>query len=105
MIKLSSPQNAILITKYVKGVQDIKCMMAANQGGENGGGKNSSKRAGPKGSNKPPAAGSEGVASLRKELAVEQKAKDTIEWSNLELERSVRAMEVGICPRLISFIA
>ena len=36
----------------------------------------------------------EGVASLKKELNVEQKAKDTIEWSNLELERSVRAMEV-----------
>lgn len=33
---------------------------------------------------------------MKKELELEQKAKDTMEWSNAELERSVRAMEANV---------
>ena len=36
------------------------------------------------------------LESLKKELEAETKAKDTVEWSNLELERSVRAMEMNV---------
>lgn len=34
--------------------------------------------------------------AIRKEIEAEQKAKDTAEWSNMELERSVRAMEMNV---------
>ncbi|TRY68718.1 hypothetical protein TCAL_15105 [Tigriopus californicus] len=36
------------------------------------------------------------ISSMKKELELEQKAKDTMEWSNAELERSVRAMEANV---------
>ncbi len=36
------------------------------------------------------------IEELRRELDAEQKSKDTVEWSNLELERSVRAMEANV---------
>ena len=38
----------------------------------------------------------EEIEQLRKELEFEQKSKDTADWSNEELERSVRAMERNV---------
>ena len=38
----------------------------------------------------------EKIEDLKRELEAEQKSKDTVEWSNLELERSVRAMEANV---------
>ena len=36
------------------------------------------------------------IEELKKEIEAEQKSKDTVEWSNVELERSVRAMEANV---------
>ncbi len=44
----------------------------------------------------PSGGGEETVESLKKDLESEAKAKDQVEWSNVELERSVRAMEANV---------